>query len=144
MLFLGLCREAGIPVLDALRERSMRPASRPARTSSRSAATGRRAAKTLTPPRDRSLAGASDSTPVFSVTEADFEVLDEAEFSEVWQALGIVVGKLASRGEAREGHGGRPSRTHPQQRRKQKRVLGSEASDRGPKPKPSETSGAGS
>jgi hypothetical protein len=87
MLFLGLCREAGIEVLDAPRERGMQSAvARPATVRAR-VHVGRNGSKDETPPRPQS------SLP-FGLTESDVEALDEAEFAEVWTALSEAYGKV--------------------------------------------------
>lgn len=88
MLFLGLCREAGIPVMDAPRERQMRVASGP------------RAARSAQPSRSsqRSAPTTGQGTPqpptptglVFALTHEDVSKLTEEEFDEVWAALGKV------------------------------------------------------
>ena len=83
MLFLGLCREAAIPVKDAPRERKMQ-------------ATGARAAKPAQ--RAQVVRPTGLSVPVtvgtpsllFGVTEADVAALGDDEFGEVWAALGKV------------------------------------------------------
>jgi len=90
MLFLGLSREAGIPVLEAPRERQMQtptrqrrgsrptiardPAQRASRQGQRSE--GQRSTTVVAP---GGLAG---------LTEADLVSLDEATFAEVWSVLG--------------------------------------------------------
>jgi hypothetical protein len=88
MLFLGLCREAGIPVLDAPRERRMKEAQtirqRPAgRQEGTKYETHRRTARNFNAhPEDHS---------IFGITEEDIGVLDEAAYQELWTALGKVV-----------------------------------------------------
>lgn len=86
MLFLGLCREAGIPVLEAPRERQMKP----------------RASRSTPPkPRARAYGGGStggaqpaDTGPsgemLFGVSTEDIGHLTEEEFAKVWDALGVV------------------------------------------------------
>ena len=98
MLFLGLCREAGIPVKDAPRERRMnQPAARRSR---------------ITPRRTHEVAPLTDqtqqvtSTPdspalLFGITEQDIGELDDTEFSEVWGALGMVA-RARARARKRE------------------------------------------
>ncbi len=77
ILFLGLCREAGIPVLDVPRERKM---------------SGRERGRAPAPTR-----AATDKTPtviptaVFGVTLEDIASLEDNDFKEVWDALGKVV-----------------------------------------------------
>lgn len=87
MLFQGLCREAGIPVLDVPRERRMREPQirRPKSTTER---------QSIGVPTKRSIPDrtvASDTSGIlFRVTEDDVAVLGEEEFNEVWAALGKV------------------------------------------------------
>ena len=90
MLFLGLCREAGIPVLDVPRERRMRDQqakrARPS-TKTRGAAVtvGTEARRIFEMPRQQTVSGV-----LFGVTEEDVGVLNDDEFEEVWSALGKV------------------------------------------------------
>lgn len=90
MLFLGLCREAGMSVKDAPRERKM-TAKRPARAASASGRTTSpaRRAKTET---TQANGPAPASTPglLFGVTEADIAALPDDDFDAVWDALGKV------------------------------------------------------
>ncbi len=94
MLFLGLCREAGITVLDAPRERSMKGP----QTSARSAgggSTGSRVQREdprqdVLPPEGHALTPRHQPGVIFSVTEEDIAGLGEDEFQEVWAALGKV------------------------------------------------------
>jgi hypothetical protein len=86
MLFLGLCREAGIPVKEAPRERKMQGKSRQGKVPSvRSRGSSSPAGR-----------GSGGSTPdpspgtLFGVTESDIAALDEQDFAEVWAALGKV------------------------------------------------------
>ena len=81
MLWLGLCREAGIPVRDAPRERKMQPATR--------RRDGRTQAAPKTTPAFHARPPASPQ--VFGITEDDIAVLNEREFEEVWAALGKIV-----------------------------------------------------
>jgi hypothetical protein len=80
MLFLGLCREAGIPVLDAPRERQMRGVvggpPRPPRA--------RRKPSPAAP------IAPSQEGMVVGITEIEISDLSEEEFNEVWAALGKV------------------------------------------------------
>ena len=82
MLYLGLCREAGIPVQDAPRERQMR----------RSAGTA--SPKKEPPgPRPSKVRADQQATPtglLFGFTETDASVLSAEEFDEVWAVLGKV------------------------------------------------------
>ena len=95
MLFLGLCREAGIPVLDAPRERSMKQADARAHPAAR----GGRPRKQADPKPP------SDTGLLFGVTHQDIADLGD-EFDEVWAALGKVAKARAKaqveRGKAAE------------------------------------------
>jgi len=94
MLFLQLCREAGIPVADAPRERRMkaeqarkvratpRPRAIETSTGARSESTPRMRDYATSPPIASSL--------LFGVTEDDIGALSDTEFQEVWSALGKV------------------------------------------------------
>jgi len=95
MLFLGLCREARIPTLDAPRERKMQESrpraarngkARSAPTQGRNG-TGRERGQSREDGERRDDFHASP-TLVFGVTEEDIGVLSEDEFNEVWGALG--------------------------------------------------------
>jgi hypothetical protein len=86
MLFLGLCREAGIPVSEAPRERRMKsPAGpRPARPASRPSGapvTPRHGVAPLTP---------TPAGLLFGVTDDDIALLGDDQFEQVWRALGVV------------------------------------------------------
>lgn len=86
MLFLGLCREAGIPVLEAPRERLMhekKPKRPKPSGSGTSKATADNTDEGKTPPR-------IESGILFGVTEDDVARLSEEEFKTVWTALGTV------------------------------------------------------
>lgn len=85
MLFLGLCREAGIPVQDAPRKRAMQS---PARESSRSVS--RPSPRQPARPQQRRTAASTVGNQLFGITESDIAVLDESDFNEVWAALGKV------------------------------------------------------
>lgn len=91
MLFLGLCREAGIAVQDAPRERKMQ---RP--SAARGGAVRMAAPKSRT---TRATTGAAMAEPgdsammsglLFGVSEDDIAALDPSDFDEVWAALGKV------------------------------------------------------
>lgn len=93
MLFLGLCRAAGIPVLDPPRERGIQ-AGRTAPRATNGARTPRPRERTPDPRggRQRSPDAASfDSVPRdslnFDLHQLDL-IEDEDEFKEVWEALG--------------------------------------------------------
>jgi len=97
MLFLGLCREAGIPVLDAPRDRQMRAV--PVR-SARATIPPRR--QELRPPPGRgqpapALPGAPGGGLLFGFTDNDVSKLSDQEFDEVWAALGKVARARARR-----------------------------------------------
>lgn len=91
MLFLGLCREAGMKVKDVPRERQMASGGKASRTR-----------PSTTPPRpavQKRTGGQSSSSPppetaapglLFGVSVADIQMLDDTEFAEVWSALGKV------------------------------------------------------
>ena len=90
MLFLGLCREAGIPVTEAPRERRMKSptGTRPSRLASRPS---ERTSGAPTPSRY----GVATPTPpladlLFGVTDDDIALLGDDQFEEVWRALGVV------------------------------------------------------
>ena len=100
MLFLGLCRAAGVPVLDAPRERQnqSRPVARFKHLSSATAAPISRAARM--PSRGVASIPATpdqlDPIPsraselLFGVTVEDIGALSEKDFPAVWDALGII------------------------------------------------------
>jgi hypothetical protein len=91
MLFLGLCREAGIPVLDAPRERQMRQSTRvtprTVQAAARAAGGARAGARST---RQRQEQPPAADGLLFGLTEEDVAVLGETEFNEVWAALGKV------------------------------------------------------
>lgn len=93
MLFLALCREAGIPVKDAPRERSGRSSSSSGKTSSKKGSEASSATRRRSPPDDgRGHTPATSSTAglLFGVTEDDIGVLNDEQFATVWTALGTV------------------------------------------------------
>lgn len=99
MLFLGLCREAGIPVLDAPRERPMRGTTAPraaAKAAPRKAAPARHHASG----NERQHPPAPQAGLLFGVTEDDIGALPEDEFQEVWAALGKVARARAKQRQA--------------------------------------------
>jgi len=82
MLFLGLCRAAGMEVLEAPRERKMQAGhKKPAKRSP---------AKRVRSDEKRRSQGvdSSASGTVFSVTEEDLAALDDEAFEDIWAALG--------------------------------------------------------
>ena len=94
MLLLGLCREAGIPVKDAPRERKMQGASSRTKPKTKEKASRRRNSRRSEPDAHEGVDGL-----VFGVTEDDIAHLDDEMFEEVWGALG----KLARvRAQARQ------------------------------------------
>jgi hypothetical protein len=96
-LFLALCREAGIPVMDAPRERMQQPAAartRRAPSSAASRGTQRQGAQ-----KQRAQDEQAPGEILFGLTEEDVAVLGETEFNEVWTALGKV-----ARARARAKH----------------------------------------
>jgi len=101
--FLGLCREAGIEVLEAPRVREVqesgrRPGSRVRSRKKASASEGSVALATETHDaqpvasarNSEPVSRSGQSPPLFGVTESDIAALDDAEFAEVWAALGKV------------------------------------------------------
>ena len=89
MLFLGLCREAGIEVVDSPRERRMQQGGKVNRTRKQphtpvasDIGSTRRQAGGVTSPEIGGL--------LFGVTEDDIAALPADEFNEVWAALGKV------------------------------------------------------
>jgi Family of unknown function (DUF5343) len=97
MLFLGLCREAGIQVKEAPRERAMgSTVPRSARSQPSPGSTGRPQKRKNQPGQaDNSGNGdgaihASAPNLLFTVTDEDVSVLTDAEFDAVWSALGKV------------------------------------------------------
>jgi Family of unknown function (DUF5343) len=92
MLFLGLCRHAGVPVMDAPRDRKMVTA----RATGQGRTRGGTARATVVRNNDRlpsgghSLSPTTQAVPLFGVTEDDIAGLSEDEFAEVWTALGKV------------------------------------------------------
>lgn len=92
MLFLGLAREAGIPIRDAPRDRQMRsqqsagPMHTPRTGGGRSRASGQsKGPRRQAPPPPFSGGGG-----LFGLTEADVAKLSEEEFADVWNALGKI------------------------------------------------------
>jgi hypothetical protein len=83
MLFLGLCREAGIPVKDVPRDRKMTstPVTRKSAPSQRTEA---RKASTTPPPAPPQDSGGG----LYGVSERDLGALSEQDFQQLWAALG--------------------------------------------------------
>jgi len=91
MLFQGLCREAGMPVFDAPRERRMRePQPRRPKTSGERHSIVVPTRRSTTQDNRHINSGQNMSEILFGITEADVTILDEKEFNEVWSALGKV------------------------------------------------------
>jgi len=88
MLLLGLCREAGMTVVDSPRERPMQQHSKTNRTRSQSRADDSRTHGTASRPRE--VVPPQSAGLLFGVTEEDIAALDDKEFDEVWSALGKV------------------------------------------------------
>lgn len=89
MLFLGLCREAGLTLAEAPRERKMQGR---VGSNSKSSTTGRQIRRTLSdsPPVTFSVGRSLNTSLLFGVTEKDIAALSDTEFTEVWAALGKV------------------------------------------------------
>ncbi len=92
MLFLGLCRDAGIPVLDAPRERQMVQRPQQARRQQSQAMRPRNVeadqlAPANLPAQDRK---EEDRNLLFGVHEEDIALLEQEDFNRVWDALGVV------------------------------------------------------
>jgi Family of unknown function (DUF5343) len=90
MLFLGLCREAGIPVSEAPRERKMRGTSGPRSTRSSSRTAERASAAPATPRREVTPPPPAPTGLLFGVTDDDIALLGDEQFEQVWAALGVV------------------------------------------------------
>lgn len=95
MLFLGLCRAAGIPVLDAPRERGQQTARKTSQTvrprgiSAPRSAVGRPNLVSAPPVPDQ-LGPVQATNLLFGVTVEDIGGLEPDQFTEVWNALGLV------------------------------------------------------
>ena len=90
-LFLGLAKAAGIPVMDAPRDRGVqtaRPAARPTGRPRPAAATPRARASALTT--SSKLEQPVAANLLFGVTVDDIAALPDADFKAVWDALGKV------------------------------------------------------
>lgn len=100
MLFLGLCRAAGIPVLDAPRERQMqgnRSNSRPRAASGNGTEPNRKVGRTSGVAKVAGSIHPNQVDPIqaepgllFGVTVEDVGALSDEQFPEVWSALGII------------------------------------------------------
>jgi hypothetical protein len=94
MLFLGLCRAAGIPVLDPPRERGIQPGRAAPRGTnggraprSRERSADRPASRLRSPDPEASFDTAPRDSLIFDLHQLDL-IEDEDEFKEVWEALG--------------------------------------------------------
>jgi hypothetical protein len=107
ILFLGLCREAGIPVSDAPRERSMAsPQARRQRgTPKQPSARGSGAEMQKGRATGNSPADGPGPPPglLFGLTLEDAAALPQDDFEEVWSVLGKVIRARAQRKAAPEG-----------------------------------------
>jgi hypothetical protein len=99
MLFLGLCRAAGMQVLDAPRERQMqanratprgRNGATPTSSTPRTVASPRRSVLVSAPPVPDQLGPVQSANLLFGVTVEDIGGLEPGEFKEVWDALGVI------------------------------------------------------
>jgi Family of unknown function (DUF5343) len=91
MLFLGLAREAGIPVKDAPRDRKMASPSRTAKAKPTVVQRARRDQRALSSGAPAtSPSSPTDSGLLFGVTIEDVAALGEEDFDAVWNALGKV------------------------------------------------------
>lgn len=101
MLYLGLCRAAGVPVLDAPRERGQQLARKTAQTVRPRAipaprnAVGRPTVVSAPPVPDQ-LGPVQSANLLFGVTIEDIGALDTKEFTDVWNALGVIARARAS------------------------------------------------
>lgn len=90
MLFLGLAREASIPVKDVPRDRKMASPARSAKATRPAARPARSGASGTPPPPAPSSPPAGAPGLLFGVTVEDIAALDEKDFATVWAALGKV------------------------------------------------------
>lgn len=90
MLFLGLCREAGIPVNEAPRERKMKGTSGPRSTRSSPRTVERASAAPAVPRREVTPPAPAPAGLLFGVTDDDIALLGDDQFEQVWHALGVV------------------------------------------------------
>ena len=94
ILFLGLCREAGILALDVPRDRKMQTTSKEGRPQS-----GQNRGRSVQQPKSNVKSnppalssGDGDQAGIaFGVTDSDFAALNDTEFQTVWDALGTVM-----------------------------------------------------
>ena len=110
MLFLGMCRAAGIPVRDAPRERRMAQTKLEARPRKSAAPKSNPVRSTAGDPFDPFLTPRVIQSSIFSFSEQDIAALDQADFDEVWSALGKVARARALRLAARARANQSPNR----------------------------------
>ena len=94
ILFLGLCREAGISVLEAPRDRKMQSGPKEGRQQPRQTRSPRvqRPERNVSPnPPTSSTGGVDQAGIAFGVTDSDLAALDDDDFQTVWEALGTVM-----------------------------------------------------
>lgn len=114
ILFLGLCREAGIPILDAPRDRRMREG-RP-RVAALPPARRARAQAPNFSPHSPPGSGTNAGGILFGVTEEDIGLLQEEEFNEVWGALGkLARARARARSAERERQTPEPNGAVPEE-----------------------------
>jgi hypothetical protein len=89
-LWLGLCREAGIPVKDVPRDRKMVTSTPKKKATSTPPKTETRPPKQAKGDEASQSGAQTTAGLLFGFTEADVAVLDDGEFQEVWTALGKV------------------------------------------------------
>ena len=94
MLFLGLCREAGILVVDVPRDRKIQTTSKEGRPQSRQNRERRlqQPKSNVKPnPLAQSSGDGDQASIAFGVTDSDLAALNDTEFQTVWDALGTVM-----------------------------------------------------
>lgn len=100
MLFLGLAKAAGIPVLEAPRDRSAQSNRVVARAGvARGRGTAHPARVRVTPSERHAPETPNPAGLLFGVTVEDIAVLPEADFQAVWDALGKVARARAKAGQ---------------------------------------------
>jgi hypothetical protein len=103
MLFLGLCREAGIPVKDAPRERKMQTPAAARSKQPKSTVIRPTTAKVGIVGHAPTVTVAPAAGLLFGVTEDDIAALEPGDFKAVWDALGkVALARANSRRQARE------------------------------------------
>lgn len=102
-LFLGLAKAAGIPIMEAPRDRTMqaaRPVTRAPAPRVQGNATPRR--RPSAPPVPGKLEQPAPTNLLFGVTVEDIAALPESEFASVWEALGKVARARARAAQRQE------------------------------------------